>query len=444
MGDKQKLFQYALLIIFGAITLVAVGMLALFKPSEDPGATVVAGPTVIWGPPLQGGGVSRVLQTLRSDNERFKLTTYVEKNPATLYSDLLEALAVGRGPDAVVIEPSMLLALRDKIQPYPYTHFTARQYRDTYVEGAEIFALDDGIYAFPFLVDPMVLYWNRNLFNNADIVTVPQDWTAFTEIVPRLSILRGGNELIQSGVAFGEYNNVRHSKEILSALFMQLGLSLVKPVTGISNWGTDLMATHRTETAGRPELALRFYTDFADPIKTVYSWNKTFDSSREAFAANRVAMYAGFAGELETVIATNPNLNFDIAMLPQATALGRNRLTYGKFYGIAVLKQSNFRNDAYSVALELSSSRSAETWQKVTNLPTVRRDMLRADPSDPYSTVVTQSALIARSWLEPDQRSVNDVFSRMVNDVVAKQSTVEKAVTEAGRDIGTLLNRYNR
>ncbi len=444
MGEKVKAFQYILLAVFGGVTVVAVFVLATYEPPPPEGTVVVTGPTEIWGPPLPGGGVAQVLRILRNDNERLKRTTYVEKNPATLYSELLEALAVGRGPDAVVIDPSMLLALRDKIQPLPYTSFSARQYREAYVEGAEIFALDDGIYALPFLVDPMVLYWNRNLFNNAGIVTVPEDWTIFTDIVPRLSIIRGGGELVQSGAALGEFDNVRHAKEIISALFMQLGLSLVKPTGGPQAWGTDLLPTYRAETAGRPELALRFYTDFADPIKTVYSWNKTFNGSREAFAANRTAMYIGFAGEIDAVIATNPNLNFDIAMLPQATAVGRNRLTYGKFYGIAVLRQSRFRSDAFGVALELSSSRTADVFQNTTKLSTTRRDRLRADPADPNATIVAQSALIARSWLQPDQRSVNDVFGRMVNDVVSKQSTVESATTEAGRDISTLLNRYNR
>ena len=55
---------------------------------------------------------------------------------------------------------------------------------------------------------------------------------------------------------------------------------------------------------------LKFYTDFADPLKDVYSWNKSFSNSRDAFSAENLVFYLGYASELQSLINKNPNQNF--------------------------------------------------------------------------------------------------------------------------------------
>ncbi len=439
-NEKQKLFQYIILILFGAFAIIGVIVLAT-SPKEG-AEKRVAVPLTIWGPPLPGDGATELVRLLKEEGDVLDTTTYVVKNPATLYSDLVKALSVGRGPDAVIIDASMLLTMRELIQPVSYEALPMGKYRERYIEGAELFALDDGVYAFPLVVDPLVLYWNRNLFTNALISQVPDNWVSFVELVPRLTIIEDDTVLTQSAISFGEYDNVLHAKEILSALLMQTGISIVYNNEN-DRWVTDLVSSHRKERASDPVLALRFFTDFSDPIKKVYSWNKTFERSREAFAANKVAMYGGFASEIETLSAINPNLNFDIAMWPQSTLPGRNKLTYGKFYALAVLKQSTHQNAAFVVASELAGAANAQHWQDVTGLPTARRDMLREVPSDPYSSVIVRSALISRSWHDPDVYGTDETFMHMVNMVNTGQKQAESALLEAGRDVETLLDNYN-
>jgi ABC-type glycerol-3-phosphate transport system substrate-binding protein len=149
------------------------------------------------------------------------------------------------------------------------------------------------VYAIPVLVDPLVFYWNRDLFTNEAIAQVPKDWDTFVKLVPRLSHIENGAKLTQSAVSFGEYDNVLHAKEILSALLMQTGVSMVSESD--DNFVSDFAISYNSNL--NPNLALKFYTSFSNPIKTVYSWNKTFDRSLEEFAANKIAMYPGFVSE---------------------------------------------------------------------------------------------------------------------------------------------------
>jgi ABC-type glycerol-3-phosphate transport system substrate-binding protein len=57
-------------------------------------------------------------------------------------------------------------------------------------------------------------------------------------------------------------------------------------------------------------MALNFYTDFANPVKEVYSWNNTLDNSVNAFASGKLAIMFGYSYHLETIKALSPKLNF--------------------------------------------------------------------------------------------------------------------------------------
>ncbi len=64
-----------------------------------------------------------------------------------------------------------------------------------------------------------------------------------------------------------------------------------------------------------------FYTRFARPDNTLYSWNRSFSSDRDRFVSGDLALYFGYGSEGKELERLNPNLNFDIAEVPQgATA----------------------------------------------------------------------------------------------------------------------------
>ena len=205
---------------------------------------------------------------------------------------------------------------------------------------------------------------------------------------------------------------------------------------------SDLASTDPTEKSVS-SAAVRFYTDFSNPVKTVYAWNKTFEPSREAFTANKLSLYAGFASEVRQIASINPNLNFDIASLPQSVS-GRNRYTYGTFYALGVLRSSVDTGRAQQVAAHLASSEYASLWQQATDLPTPRRDSLVAAPEDPYQDVIVRSTIMARTWLVPDKRSLNEIIERMIDRVVSGTVNSDKAVSDAAGELNVVLSAYNK
>ncbi len=440
MEQQQTFFQIFLLILFGVMAVGGVLYLAFFK--YDNGGGTETYPIVIWGPPFKNRAINEVLSTFakEEDNGAYLDITYVEKHPDTMYSDILESIASGNSPDLVILSSTDLLALKNKILPLSFETLPMSSFSETWIEGANVFVLSDGIYARPFLVDPLVMFWNRNIFTNEAIAQPPSDWDTFVDMTPRLSKITGGSELVQSAVAFGEYDNVLHAKEIVSALFMQTGADVVEQDAGNNNFVSDIASQSSNTSA-----AMTFYTSFSNPVKKVYSWNKTFDRSREAFAADKVAMYVGFASEETTLTEINPNLNFSIAILPQSNNTNTS-LTYGNFYGIAILKNSAHPSYANYIAAKLATAASVAEVSELTGLPSVRLDLLSTiDPVDPYSKVKQQSAIMSHTWLEPaPNSSVDTLFESAINDVVAGSVTPTASLNVLNLDLNALLEQYNK
>lgn len=293
--------------------------------------------------------------------------------------------------------------------------------------------LPDAIYALPYVVDPMVMYWNRDLFNTAGLTLVPTYWDEFLEYVPKLTRIQNGVTITQSAVSFGEYDNVLHGKEILSTLFMQAGTPIVR-----HNGRKFVSAVGEDTGAQAPAVAaLRFYTDYSNPVKSVYTWNRSFTRSREAFMAGELAMYFGFVSEEPVMRRTNPNLNFEVAVVPQARS--KSRLTFGRWSGLAVMRSSVEPGRAYQVAVILAEPASLAALSEITGLPPVRRDLLARRPSEASRAVAYDSAIIARSWLMPEASAVDDMFREAVNGITSGKENTQSAVSLLHRKLGELL-----
>ena len=135
-----------------------------------------------------------------------------------------------------------------------------------------------------------------------EVAYPPAYWDEFTDLVPLLIKKNDKGAIIKSVVAMGQFSNVLHAKDILAALFMQTGNSII---TEKNNLPVPVL----NQSDGKYDLGsiLRFYTDFADPSKEIYSWNKSFPNSKDAFSREDLVFYFGFASELQSLVNKNTN-----------------------------------------------------------------------------------------------------------------------------------------
>lgn len=426
----MKSFQAVLLIVFGALALLSVFLFATFSGSGG----AQAGEVEIWGT-LSEEVLDDVLVSLRRGNDGFDDVSYRALPEESFVVSLVEAIAAGRGPDLVIISSDAVVAEAEKLTPISFRSLSRRDFQDTFIEAGEVLLTDGGILGLPFYVDPFMLFWNRTMFSEAGVARAPRFWDEFSEIAPRLSKASESGTLTQSAVALGEWDNVRHAKHILASLIRGLGNDIVR----VNDAGQfEAVLGERGEASVPPaESALLFYTDFADPVRTVYSWNRSQPESRAAFSGGLLGVYLGSASEVVSVRAANPNLNFDIAAYPRVRD-GRIA-TPANLYALSIPRGSGNPQGALAVATLLAGPESQTTLMSLTGLPSVRRDLLANDPGNPYSALFRDAALNAYTLYDPDAEALDAIFERMVEDVSSGRLRIPEAVRSGQTELDALL-----
>lgn len=430
----MKSFPTIILAIFGVFIVAGVVAIASFGKFSSFGSDEILAQATLWGT-LDAGKVDSVINLYNQDNKNALQVTYQQFSEEEFDTKLTEALAENRGPDAIIISNDRLLKHEKKIYAVPFESVPERSFRDTFTEGSELYIGTNGILAFPLLVDPMVLYWNRTLFNAAGIAKPPSLWEEVTALVPELTKSDTSRNISQSAIALGEYRNVAHAKEILSLMIMQAGNPITIRTSGV-------LQSILSDRLNFPEIpadsAVRFYTEFANPVKPSYSWNRSLPSSREMFLRGDLAMYLGFSSELFGIQEQNPNLNFDVARMPQVRD-SVQKSTFGTIYAIAVLNQSPRKPNAFQAIKLLTGNAVVQLWVDAFGFAPARRDMLATPPTDPYLTVFYRDALISKGFFDIDPVQTDAIFRSLIEDVTSGQVSINQGVGQADGKMDKLL-----
>ena len=425
-------FQIIVLIIFIAAAILGIlvfsGAIPLGSNSNTTGAQ---GTVVLWGT-VKSQIVNPLLEDFNRVNETF-VVKYVEKSSDTFDNDLLEALASGTGPDMFLISDDLVFKYSNKIYTIPYSSFPVSTFKNSFVGAGEVFLTSKGVLAFPLAVDPLMMYYSRSMLDANSIVYPPVYWSDFTNIIPLLTKKDDAGIITKSTVAMGQFSNVLHAKEILATLFMQAG-SLI--VTEKNNSFVSVL--DKNTNSDDLSSVLKFYTDFADPLKNIYSWNKSFPNSRDTFTAENLAFYFGYASELQTLVNKNPNQNFLVTAMPQIKN-NNFKVTFGHTTGIAISSASKNFNTAFTASSLLANSDFALKFATALGIAPVRRDLLKTMPADAYSPTFYASAFFAKSWLDPSPKDTNVIFQGMVEKVLSNSMSVSESVKDASSKINLLL-----
>lgn len=424
--QKLTKFQIIVLSIFAAGMLTGVAVLALIK-GESQDTTLP--PITVWGI-LPNNVVQNFVAQINLTRQEQLTVDYVEKDAAIIERDLVEDLALGKGPDALLIPQEMLLTFENKLLAIPYTTMSARDYKNTFIEQAELYMRDEGILGIPLFIDPMVMYWNRDMFTNAGIATYPKIWDDFISVSAKINKKDVNSNIRQSALALGEFGNVSNARDIFSLILLQAGNPIV----------TNRQSALGGNGVERTENAINFFTGFSNPSSPYYSWNRSLPLSKNYFLSGNLATYFGYASEVIDIKEKNPNLNFDIAPMPQPKNAPQ-RINYGHIYGFSIVKSAKNPGAVYSVLNEITNAASLTELVSILYLPPVRRDLIAQGNTDPYLSIFYDSALISRGWLDPDPFQSATIFQNLVQSVVSGREVMSQAINQAHNELNLLLQK---
>jgi ABC-type glycerol-3-phosphate transport system substrate-binding protein len=424
-----SVFQIVVLSIFIFIAIVGIAVFAGFggtNKASVPSAT-------IWGT-VPMGIITELVRNINISSNVISVN-YIQKDPENFEREFVNALAEGNGPDAVLLTDDLLYAERNKLTVIPSGTLDSRTYLNTYIDAAKLFVTKDGILGIPFTIDPMVMYWNKNIFSFAGVSRPPFRWSELQLMAPAIIKKTDTAEVTQSLVALGEYSNITHAKEVLVSLFMQAGnkISDINPLTGATY---SVLADKNNAMTVTPDALIEFYGTFANPSSPLYSWNRSKVSSLQSFLDGNLALYFGYASELSQIQEKNPNLNFDVTPFPNDP--NGYPSVYGKLTAFSIVKQSKNQTGAYRVINMLTGPDSLKILTSITNLPPVRRDMLTDKPADPYMNVFYKAAIQSESWYDPDVAESNIIFKDLIESVTTGRKKVTNALSEANEKLDRL------
>ncbi|MFT5037350.1 MAG: ABC-type glycerol-3-phosphate transport system substrate-binding protein [Candidatus Azotimanducaceae bacterium] len=421
-------FQIITLAVFVALAIVSILLLSGFSPSGSEDDATYGDRVVIWGV-LEARVFNEAIDEIGNSDEAFEVVSYRQIDSRSFDDILVNAIAEGNSPDLVLLPGSKLVHNRSKLSAFSSETISEGDFSNTYIDGAEIFARPDGVYALPLAVDPIVMYWNKDMFANNGLAQAPSTWeSVVSTVAPALIQTDNNRNLQQSALAFGEVRNVQNAKEILLLLALQSGSKMVYEQNG--QYVIELNKSRSGNGLPPLEASAQFFTNFSNANNQLYSWNRSQPLDKNMFVAGNLGLYFGFGSELDSIVSKNPNLSFDMAAVPQG-ASATIRRTYGEFYGFAIPKASQNKQGALLVAKKFTSSDVSAYISELFKMAPASRNAVAAGSSDTYRQIILNSALIARGWLDPGSAQTDKVFQDMIENVSSGRMQLNAAVRDA-------------
>ena len=371
--------------------------------------------------------------------------------------ELILAFAEGRGPDMFSIHNTWLGKYETLITPMPdtvtlvyyeekgtlkkeiipiireETMMSIREAQTSFVDAVsediiQPYQADtssdsqERIWALPYSMDTLALFYNKDLLNNAGIAEPPDSWQEFQEAVQATTLLDLNGDVVQSGAALGTTDNVERAFDIVSLLMMQNGTQM----TSSSGSATFAGVPEGSSSRVPPALsAIEFYTDFANPVKVVYTWNEDQPNSFDAFANGTTAFFLGYSYHIPLLRAQSPKLNFDIASVPQISE--SKSVNYANYWIETVAKTSENSDYAWDFINFAADAEQVVSYLEDAGKPTALRSLINTQLEDLDLSVFASQVLTAVSWYRGDDAAIAE---EAVLDLVADYLTGLEEPTE--------------
>ncbi|MFA5270049.1 MAG: extracellular solute-binding protein [Patescibacteria group bacterium] len=357
-------------------------------------------------------------------------------------ADLIKQVADGNGPDMFMIHNDWLPYNKNHISPMPAEMMSTQTYSETfYPVVVNDFVDANRIYAIPYYLDNLMLFYNTNIFDELNIKQPPKTWQEVVDLVPKLTKYGSGDTIKQSAIPLGTAaDSIPRFAEILAALIMQYGGEMT--TTDHTKATFDLSAPNSDPAYFSGREALKFYTDFANPSSSVYTYTDAknndgslkFPMDVQAFMEGKAAMMIGYSYQVANIRKFAPNLTFETTSLPQLRQ--GEPLTVANYWGETVSKNCAHPNEAWDfIKFVIKNQGKYSSASK--RVPATKESNDAYVDRQYYGPVASQAAN-STSWYRHNSPEVEAIFGRMVTSVLHDGVAVSTAIDTAARDINQL------
>lgn len=432
MKPKKQISKSKIFLIFAGIALLSAGC------GGGGGTTSQHVVLNFWDPFITTQNIQPLITAYQQKHPNVQVV-FTQKDINTYSQDLLNALASGTGPDVFAVNNSWLPQYIDKVIPATGTVLSYTTYKNTFVDVAiRDFTQNQKVYGVPLSVDSLALYYNKDVLGSAGIATPPKTWDELSADVQKIKRADQTGYFTLSGLAAGTNANVNRAVDILYLFMLQKGASSFSSDGSRPTFADTVSQNGQTLHPGLE--GLNYYTSFANPATPNYNWNARSDYSIDAFANGRAGFLISYSYTLASIRQKNPNLNFDVAPIPQPN-LTQPAVNFANYWGEVVSKQSKAPNTSWDFLNFLSSKSSLDQYYSKNKVPSSRLDLINLQVQDPDIGVFANANLTAKSFYKPDQVKMDDIFGQMIDDVILNGMPAQQALQQAEAKAATLVNQ---
>lgn len=433
-NKKSILQKFTFALVIGSLVLLSAGC---GGGDTKPGKVTIK----IWKPFVDSDKMGVLIQAYKKAHPNVTIE-YTKKNIENYETDLINALAAGTGPDIFSINNTWLPEYLDKVTPAPDKLYTLKEYKDSFVDVVyNDFVRDNKVYGTALWVDSLALYYNKDIMGTAGIATPPTTWDQLAVDSRKIASQSEDGYFDRSGVAIGTYQNVNRAVDVVYLMMLQAGTVPWSNDGRSPRFASSIQKNGKSFNPGIE--AVDFYTSFANPNSENYTWNSDSDYSVDAFANGRSAFLYGYSYTRSQIDAKAPNLNYDVAPVPQYD-LSQPNVNFASYFGEVVSKASVDRKtrDAAWDFLKFSTSKKAlDAYYAKDKQPSSRRDLIELQTQDLEIGVFAHANLTAKSFYKVDEQKFDALIGDVIENILFRGQKTSSALSKAQSQASSLVQQ---
>ena len=430
--QKISIVQVIILGIFAVGFLV--GLILFSKGTDDKTDSedkkINYGVVNIWGV-LDKDKFNTFKNKIGKKNDKFKRSIIYKQVPKEEFEfKLINAIADGKQPQMILINNKMLGRLKKRITPIDKSRITKAGIENNFVESSRVFLDGQNVIGYPLIVDPMVMYYNRDIYSTNSIPEPAKNWVKFKEDISKITVKNSKNILL-AGAAIGTYGNITYAKELFISLLLQTRINYQKGIKVLENDSSKILAT------------LKFYTSFANYFfeNKDYTWNTSMGNSMQLFTASKVATIFGLASDNKKIRLRNPNLNFQIAEIPSDN---NYKAVYANVYALSLVKKAKNLSGTYHVLDKIRQDVSLKEFSRFYRLPSAKNSIVTQKTQSLYEQISNKSAIYAKPVLFQDEKEIEKIIGSYLESVVYGKIDVTQSTRLFIEEINNLNIKIKR
>jgi len=369
---------------------------------------------------------------------------YIKKDPATYQNDLLKAFAANKAPDIFMLFGNWLPSYQGKIEPLNLKKdkdLNSLIISQTFPQVVQDDLVNnDFLLGIPLSIDTLALYYNKDIFDYYNIALPPKTWDEVVKLIPKLRKTNSQGQVTRAAIALGTSNNIDWASDILSELMMQLGSSMIDKTYQKVTFDEPVTQNGLKIIPG--EEALKYFTQFANPKSSLYTWNNSFPNAVSAFSQGKTAMIIGYNQAQNTIQKEAPGLRYSIASFPLLSS-NKEKINYARTMNLVVFNRSSYLKEAWQFLKYLIQLDNSQYYFLQTKNPPARLDLISLAINDPQAGVFASQILTSRDWYQIDSQEISTIFNEMIESVVLQNIPPNQAISTAASRI-ELLRQQNK